>query len=504
MKKVVHKVVSNSIFLMISSVGATFFSFFYWLVIGKLLLPSDYGIISTAINFSVFLSTIATFGLSYTLLKLIPEYTAKKQYVETSTLMGFSLKFMILSSLILGAFIIIFSNPLSTILNIPKNAVNIASIVLISITMSVYFNSVLQGFQNMKVFSITQISGQFSKLLLSVILVVLGFGYIGPIFGFISLYVIASLISLKFIKLTLDSSNIDYKKILFHYSLPAFLSTVLSYIFFSGRFLILNTLKTSSSTGIFSLATTMTAPIILVPNVLLQAIFPLASEMAASKKHIKSLTSTISRFMKYSFMITLPSVVFISIFSKPLILVFSRYEYLESGTLFPILGVSSLIFTMGSIFYQTLYSLGKTQIYRNIMIFSIIVFLATSIPLTYTFSEYGMSIAVLVFSSVYSVLSYFYLKKFMKLAIPYSSLGKIILSTILSMGVLYYITTFGSNLILDVISTIVGAILYFSLLLAFKFVDKTDINLFHNLISRIPFLKKYLYPIIIVLYRWID
>ena len=70
MKKLVGKIVSNSIFLMISSLSATLFSFLFWLIIGKLLLPDDYGVISTTINLSVFLSVVTVFGFGFTLIKL--------------------------------------------------------------------------------------------------------------------------------------------------------------------------------------------------------------------------------------------------------------------------------------------------------------------------------------------------------------------------------------------------------------------------------------------------
>lgn len=501
MKKLVGKIVSNSIFLMISSLSATLFSFLFWLIIGKLLLPEDYGVISTTINLAVFLSVVTVFGFGFTLIKLLPEYLSKGQNQKSNSLIAFSFKFMLFSGILMAFLLLLFSEIAVELLNIPHKAVLMASGFMVFITLATYFDSVLRGFQNMKWVAIMQIFGQFSKLLIAFALIILGFGYLGPLFGFLSLYLVTSVIGLGLVGIKIKSPNLNSKGVLIKYAFPAFVSTILSYVFFSGRFIILNAMKSSSATGIFGLATTMTAPLILLPNVLLQAIFPVSSELTTNPKYKITMAKTISYFLRYILLITAPMATILALFSKPLILTFSRPEYLGSVSLFPILAAASIVFSLGSIFYQTLYALKQTRSYKNIMLFSIIIFLSASIPLTYIFSELGMAFSVLIFSIFYSALSYLNIRKLIKISIPILSLTKIIVSTIISMAILYLLDQINSGLIWGIISITVSTLIYVASLMIIKFVEKTDVNLLKNLVLRIPFLKKNASYLINFLYR---
>lgn len=500
MKKIVDKMVTNSMFLLISSLSATFFSFLYWLMIGKFLLPEDFGVISTSINFSIFLSIISVFGFGFSIIKLLPEYLAKHQNQKVDSLLSYSFKFMLFSAFVIAILLAVFSKTASGFINLPQKAIFMSSALIVLITLATYFDSVLRGYQNMKWVAVMQITGQFSKLLLALLLVILGFGYTGPIFGFMALYFMIVFLSLRFVRIKINTQPVESKKVLFDYSIPAFISTLLSYVFFSGKFVILNAIKSSAATGVFSLANTITAPLILLPNVLMQAIFPVSSELA-TKKNTATLTKTISHFLRYTLLVTLPLAAFLAIFSKPLILTFSRPEYLGAMKLFPILAASSIIFSLGGIFYQTLYALGKTKIYRNVMIVSVIVFLLSSFPLTYKFSNFGMTIAVLIFSSLYAFLSYFYLQKLIKISIPYTSIGKLVVSTLVAIAALLWLDSINSGLIWAIISAVISGVIYIISIIATRFFEKTDINLFKDLVMKIPFLKRYFNIVINLLYK---
>lgn len=73
------KAISNTLYLSLSSFFSTLFSFLYWFVIAKNLPPESYGIISTSINFMLFLGSVSLLGLGTTITKLIPEYLKKNQ-----------------------------------------------------------------------------------------------------------------------------------------------------------------------------------------------------------------------------------------------------------------------------------------------------------------------------------------------------------------------------------------------------------------------------------------
>lgn len=490
MTKVINKLFSNSFFLMLGTVVATVFSFIYWLIIGKLLLPQDYGIISTTINFSSLLAIISVFGFNFAIVKLIPQYLEKGENKKINSLLKFSFKFMLFFGILIGLILALFSDPISGLVKLPKPAILVASVLVVFITIATFFDSSLRAFQKMKWVSIIQFFSNLFKVIVSVILIFLGFGYAGPLFGFIVLYIIMISIGASLIRFHKDSSKINKKQIIFKYSLQEFLASITSYVFFSGRLLILNIIKGPAITGIFSLAIIMTTPILLFSNTLLQAILPLASQLSVGKKSQQTLAVIIKHFIRYTLLVTLPLSIFLAIFAEPIILIFSRAEYISSSELFPIVATASILFALGNIFHKTLYTLGKTTFYSGVMIASVALFLIFGIILTYKFAAFGMSYAFLIFSAAFFILSFIKVKNSMEIIIPFSSIFKIILSVFISMSFLYFFTLITSGFVFNSLGTMISFVLYTGLLIALKFFEKDDIKIIKLLIGKLRFIKQ--------------
>ncbi len=500
--KIVDKIFLNSSFLILGSIITILLSFIYWSIIGKYLPPHDYGIISTTISLSSFLAVLGIFGFNITIVKLLPEYLEKKQNKKVSSLLNFALKSMLVSSILIGLALVIFSSILSNLINLPRLAILISGAFVVFMSAESFIDSTLRGFQNMKWIPVIDVVGNVLKITVSIILIFLGFGYIGPLFGFISLYLATIIIGIKLIPLPRNSENIDEKQVIFKYSLPEFLTRIVYYIFYSGRTIILNIIAGSALTGIFSLAIILTTPIFMFPGVLLQTIFPLVSQLLARKNSKPILTRIIKHYIRYTLLATLPLSIFLIIFSDQIILLFSNMAYLGTSQLIPIIVVASIVFSFGNIFHRTLYVLGETALYRNIMTLSVLIFLIFAITLTYKISVIGMSYAFLIFSLCFSIFSFLKVRKFIEISLPVLSTSKIVISSGITTIILYSLTSLTNGFIFNVIGSILFAVLYLILLLFLRFFEADDIKLLKAAIDRTPFLKRYSKVLLVLLYKY--
>ncbi|MCD6476698.1 MAG: oligosaccharide flippase family protein [Candidatus Aenigmarchaeota archaeon] len=484
------KLVTNTIYLLLSWIVIASFSFLYWLVAGKLLLPEQYGIISTAVNLGVLLGGITMLGLGVSVNKLIPEYLEKKQYKELSATVRFALKTISISNIIFALVIFILSPFLAQILKIPSTVIYIIPIIMTLSAFSNFYGLALRGFQKMKKIAITESIGQFIKFSLSAILIIIGMSYFGPLIGISIGIFITFLLRFKSISLSSITKKINQKYIIFEYALPAFITTLSWILFINGQYVILTAIKTPEITGIFTIAMLLTMPIIVVPKTMSQALFPIISQLNIGRNKKKRQSYLIRMVFRYGLLISLPLMVFVVLFSKQMILIFSRPEYLSASNLFPILAIGSVIYGCGQIFLSSIYAIGKPKIQRNIVILGSVVFLCLSAPLTYLFSATGMCFTYTIAVSVISILSFFYIRKFLQISLAWKSIGKIIFATFIIFSFLFYMIKITEGLILGIISAVITGLIYLTILIPLKFYKKEDFAILNFIAERSPILRK--------------
>lgn len=141
-----RKLVSNSAYLFIGWFVATIMGFVYWLIAGKLLLPAEYGIVSTAFNLAMIVSGISIIGLGPAVWKLIPEYLVKNRMGKIISLIRFSFKIVLISNLIVLLIFFVFTDFISSITNIPFTAVILTGIMIFLISFSTQSGMIMYGF----------------------------------------------------------------------------------------------------------------------------------------------------------------------------------------------------------------------------------------------------------------------------------------------------------------------------------------------------------------------
>ncbi|MDT7859116.1 MAG: oligosaccharide flippase family protein [Candidatus Aenigmarchaeota archaeon] len=484
------KLISNTTYLFLDWFTVTLLGFFYWFIAGKTLQPEEYGIVSTVVNFAIFLSTLSLLGINTALWKLISENEAKKDVGKIKSLIKFSYQIILLTNLLILTLFLFFNDFIASTLKIPQTASILIPFATLSLTLASLSGSIIYAFQKMKLYFLTDIFGVLVKDILAIFLIFLGFRYFGLITGFIVCYYLIFILRIISIRLKGKYSKIDKKEILFEYALPAFISSLAWSIFSSGQYALLSIIQDTKATGIYTVALIMTIPIIALPNTLSSALLPIVSSLSTNTKTKSQQKRLIELVARYSFFFSLPTALFLIIFSKQVIVIFSSEKYLEASSLFPILAIASVIYGLGNLFLSNLYAIGKTKLNRNIVLLTVAIFLTLVYPLTKIYSAIGMSISYFTSILVLSIISYSYIKKFLRVEMPKKDFTKILISSLISFVFLYLTTKITYGILIDfILIAFAGAIYLFTLALL-KFYKREDVKILEFFEERTPFLKK--------------
>lgn len=484
--KFTSRIISNTFYLFLDWSIVSLLSLLFWVVVNKSLNSEQVGIVFTFTNTTSFLASIAIFGFSTALFKLIPEYTAKKQFKKISSLIKFSIKIVILILLAISMILVLFSNQFSSALKINQITYAMLIVTTIIITISSIFTNVLFGFQDFKKNFKADAYGNIVKLFMTILLLYLGLSYFGVLITLmLSFFVILLFrLDMKFFKGGDD--GIDKKRIILDYTLPAFISAFALAIFSNGHYIVLTTLKNLDVTGKYGVAMSLASQIALIPTILTSALFPITSQLNATKNFKRKQSHLINLVLKYILLIGFPITSFLILFSRAIILIYSKLEFLSAAQLFPILAIGSLIYGIGTTYLSSLYAIGKTKIYRNILVFSALIFLFLSIALTYLYSSLGLSVAYTASVSLLSILSYYFIRKYLKVTLNFKLLIKIIFSNLVFILLSVFIDIIPTILYLKIILIGIAGIIYLLILVPLKFYTKDDVEILTFFESRSP------------------
>lgn len=496
------KLVSNTFFISLEWVAITVLSFFFWLVIGKTLSPEDYGIVSVFVNFTVIFGSLLPLGTSLALFKLIPEYIRRNESGKITSSIRFTVKLILITTLISSFFILAFSDFISASLKIPRYMVLLLPLSLFFFSMLNHQSQIILGFQRARWSAITSAFGQGVRTILSAILIFANMKFAGPVIAFLIGSVVMFVSRIKYLNYRAKPVEINRKDMVLTFGLPAFLAKITNILLFSGGALILALFHTPQTVGIFGIAMLLTSQLSVIPNIFSSALFPITSILSVDKNSEKRQARLINLIFRYSLLITMPLLAFVTLFSGKLIVLFSQVSYLGAKPLVPILSIGSLLLGVSYIFTNSLYAIGKTNVQRNLIISTAVIYLLLAFPLSYLFSSFGVSIAYAISSLILFLSSFAYLRKVLKFNISWRNTSKLLLANLISFGMLYYLSNFAPTIWVGILYTSITGAVYLILLLLFRFYTQDDINLINRLSVHLPAGRNYAKTLVNIISRF--
>jgi len=486
-----RKLASNAFYLFLDYFAISIFSLFFWSSAGKFLSPSQYGIASISINLVSMLSTVAVLGLSTTLVKLLPEYLERKQINKSKGLIKFSLLASLFSSLLISSLFIVSFPVLYSTLNMPYHIFLLLPIIIILASLSQIVLSILVGYQNMRGMFFTDLMSHASKLAFSILLMILGFNYLGPVAGFGIGVFLVLLFRFRLIpKLSSNTRSVDKKRILFDYALPSFIISLSTILLTNGQITILGLIKGAEVTGIFSVAFILSNILIIIFRVMSRSLFPITSQLSARNNPNETQGYFINLVLRYSLFVTVPLLLFFFLFSDRLILIFASKEYLSASEFLPVLSIASVLYGVSIVLNSSVYAIGKPKIQRNIAIISSTAFILSSVSLTYLFSAKGMMYSYLISAIILVSFGVYNINKYLKIHLPIKSLSKIIISGLVSFVLLYFFSLIARGLVEGILFTAISSLIYLAILIILKFVTSEDVKVLQFVVNKSPLFKR--------------
>jgi len=450
------------------------------------------------IQISILLTSFCIFGLDIATRKLIPEFLKGKKKYRVNILIRFSIKIISSISLIVAFLIILFNRQLSSIFNLDYRVFFLISPMMIILIFYYYFGSILQGYQNMKKYFFTDLYGQIFKIILFYPLILMGFDYFGPAIAILISYLVSFLTRIDINFLKNISNKFHLNKLIFKYSFPAFIVTILLSLFNYTQYIILiffsifnlTTLQAMENIAYFALCITISTPTLVAINVLCAALFPITSELSMEKNSNYRQAYLIKLVLRYVFFLILPVSIFLILTSKYAILFFSKVEYLQATTILPFIIFASLFSGLGTLFVGSLYALKKPKLYRNIFAVAVIIYFILAFILTYYFYVYGLAVSYMTANLIFFILGVYFIKKYLFLKLPVYDFIKLIFCLFLSSIFYLFFSQLFHNIIAIIFLVVFSFIFYFVLLLKLNFYIEEDLKIIDFFIEKTPIFKE--------------
>ncbi|MEO0281485.1 MAG: polysaccharide biosynthesis C-terminal domain-containing protein [candidate division WOR-3 bacterium] len=476
------KATNNSFYLFLYWIINTLGGFFFWLIAGKFLDQSEYGIALTAVSFGFFTISIITVGIPAALSKLIPEYKSKKQFKKIKSVITTSFVFLLFSNIITLSIFLLIKSYLVEVLKTTETVFYFILGYIFFGSFSVTLFTIKYAFQEMKRYTIIGFLSIIVKIFTSFTILSLGMKYFGPILGVI----LSSIIT---IILAFPSKQINFRltfkeKDILYYSIIGFVGAIVFSLISNFVYTIITIVKDTSTTGVFGIAMLISSIVVAIPNILNNSIYPIISEIFGKNK--KTTSNLISHTIRYSLLLSIPLILIISFNSRFIILSFSSDKFISASEIIPILSLASLILGIAGIFSNSLFAMRMTNQYTKSLLIAGATFLMITPIMTYVYSGIGASISYLITSLTLLVLSYLYLKNKIKIKIDLIDIFKIIFSSF-HFFIILMLNPFG--IIEFVFINLLCVLFYIYFLYKMNFFTKTDKEIIKFVIDKLRISK---------------
>lgn len=352
-----HPLFSGSLIMVFGSNAINFLNYIYHLIIGRLLGPAFYGELASLIS-TIGLLGIIPGSLSLVIIKYV---SSAKNENEVAILAGWLKHKILLASLLFFVGIIVVSPFILSFLHINK----ISYILLIAISslfsiQSLLNRSILQGLLKFKEMVLSVLLENSAKLLISVVLVYLGFRVGGAVLAFATASLLGWYITNFYLKIAKGKDNftLNFKPMLL-FTIPVLVQSFATTSLYSSDVILVKHFFSSHEAGIYASLSTLGKIIFFGTGPIGSVMFPLVSQRKARQQSYK-------KIFIFSFLGTgiLASGVLLIYWLFPELAIRLLYggAYIEAKNLLVWFGIFISLFTLAFLLVNYCLSLGKTTV----------------------------------------------------------------------------------------------------------------------------------------------
>lgn len=487
-------IAKSSFFVFIGIALSKVFTYLYKIIIARNFGVEAFGLFSLALAIIIFFNSVGTFGFSEGIIRYVSLYRAKNQLKKARYLFRFSLKTLLVSSIVIFILIFCFSEYIS--INIFHNEklipfIRIFSIALPFSIISSIFLSVLKAYEKIENYSfIYNVLPNVIRVIMIFVFVLLGFSILSVplshIFGVTVMFFAAVFACKKYAssifekKISLlDREKNKMRRGFVKYSLFIFLSGMVLIVFSSIDSIFLGYFKSATYVGYYNVAFSVSVLLSVAPELFLQLFFPLISKKYAKKEvgNIKELSKQVG---KWIFLINAPIFLILMIYPGVIINLIFGKEYLVAEQATRILAVGAMVLSIANISNNIVSMTGKSKlIFYNALLASIlnVVLNALLIP---KYGVIGASIATSTSLIILSCLFFWQAYAQLRILPLRRRMINIIFALVIPFLVVFLFRQHFKeiNLMLLLISAGLFVVFYTAFLFIFRALDKNDVIVF--------------------------
>ncbi|KZX10997.1 flippase [Methanobrevibacter filiformis] len=498
------KIAKGSFLILIGNFIFRIGGYIYKFLMGALLGPSAFGILTFTLQFQGILQVLAAGGIPPAIAKYISQYNAIGEENLARATIYVSLKIMLLLGIILGFLIIFVIAPflsLNTGLNetmpgllYPLQAVGF--IVPFSVLVGA-FRGAFQGVFKMEYILSTRAIEQVFMIVFAVLLVVLGYSTVGAVFGsvigFFASAVLSIFIFKKYMGKYISKSDKNHRmsfheelglaKKIITFAIPVIVTSLAEMGIFAISTFVISYLLGSVFTGYFGAADPISRFPLIISTSLATTILPAVSA-AFSTNNRKLLNSYVSLTYRYSMAIVIPMCIGISMFSYPILkLIFPNFT--EAASVLSILVIGMAFYSMFAISSSIIQGVGNPRIPMYILAIGTVATFLLNWFLIPIFGIVGGALAntIVCFLIMVPILKLSF--SLTKTKVPYKFFIKLLIATLIMIFLILIIPQTILGLILAIV---IIPLIYLLTLIFLNSFDEEDISFFLKFSSKLgPF-----------------
>lgn len=452
-------------------------------IITKILGVEDYGLY---VQFTITISLItgfATLGLPYTTVRFL---SGEKNRIKIQGEVWSTIILIFLSSIIISLLFILFSENLGNALFGGLTILVIILAILIPIEcVSGSLMNLLRVFQKIKHYTIFNIIKTYLELGIITTVILLGYGIIEVAISILFvriIFLIVITIMMKYL-VGFGKPNFSNMKKYLNFGLPTIPSNLAAWINDSSDRYIIAMYLGIAAVGYYNPGYTLGAMIMMLASPFDFVLVSITAEYY-NKGRRDLVQDIFKRAIKYNLLLSIPSFIGLSILSKPILTILSTPEIAnQSYIVTPFVGLSMVLSGLGAT------AIGKSFFLANknhIAMINWILVAALNIVLCIILIPkmgiLGAAIATLASFSFGFVFGTYFAIKYFDFAVDWSSITKIIFSSIIMGVVIFYLKPVT---LIDLLLTIlVGSIVYFALVFLTKTIDKNEIYFIKSFLEK--------------------